>query len=211
MTHADDVDHASLEATYVRLEAEGRKELEHEGVGAEEISFSRQMDMRYVGQSFELTIDLARDGASGLDTAAGVGAFHEQHERVYGHNAPDEAVEFVNSRLTAIGRIAKPRLREIAVGDASPDDARTSTRPVYFAEAGGFVDCPVYDRYALLAEMCITGPAIIEEFDTTTVLHPAYAAAVDRFGNLLISARVENGGAKMASVQPRAEHVQPPT
>jgi N-methylhydantoinase A len=213
MTRADSVDQSALEATYIRLEGEGRKDLEREGVSPEEISFSRHMDMRYVGQSFELTVELPGDDALGSDVAAGVSAFHEQHERVYGHNAPGEPVEFVNSRLTAIGRIAKPRLREIARGgNGSLEGALKSTRPVYFSESGGFVDCPVYDRYDLQSEIRIEGPAIIEEFDTTTVLHPAYSASVDEFGNLLIRASVaSDGAAERVTARAGAEHVQPST
>ena len=59
-------------------------------------------------------------------------------------------------------------------------------REVYFSEAGGYVDCPIYDRYSLPAEAHIPGPAIVEEFDSTTVLHPGYAIRVDRNGNLMI-------------------------
>jgi N-methylhydantoinase A len=59
-------------------------------------------------------------------------------------------------------------------------------RPVYFAETGGYGDCPIYDRYRLRAGNVVAGPAIVEEFDSTTVIHPGYAATVDRYGNLLI-------------------------
>ncbi|HVA86511.1 MAG TPA: hypothetical protein VNF73_09380, partial [Candidatus Saccharimonadales bacterium] len=58
-------------------------------------------------------------------------------------------------------------------------------RPVYFAESNGYVDCPIYDRYHLGAECSVAGPAVIEEFDSTTVIQPGYRAIVDRFGNLL--------------------------
>ena len=61
---------------------------------------------------------------------------------------------------------------------------------VYFAEAGGFVDCPSYDRYRLPAGGVIEGPAIVEEMDSTTVIHPGFRAEVDRYGNLLIGVGV---------------------
>ena len=63
---------------------------------------------------------------------------------------------------------------------------RAASRPVYFAEAGGFVDCAVLNRYRLPAGALIPGPAVVEEFDSTTVVHPGYQATVDQYGNLLI-------------------------
>ena len=64
--------------------------------------------------------------------------------------------------------------------------AEKGRRPVYFAERGGFVSCPVYDRYLLATGAVVEGPAIVEELDSTTVIHPGYRALVDRFGNLLL-------------------------
>ena len=86
-------------------------------------------------------------------------------------------------RLTAVGRIAKPPLRRLEPGETPAPKER---REVYFAEAGGYVDCPIYDRYALPARARVAGPAVIEEFDSTTVLHPGYEVGVDTHGNLLI-------------------------
>jgi N-methylhydantoinase A len=57
---------------------------------------------------------------------------------------------------------------------------------VYFAEAGGYGDCPIYDRYALGAGAHLAGPAVVEEFDSTTVVHPGYGLRVDDHGNLII-------------------------
>jgi N-methylhydantoinase A len=198
MKRADDVTHGALESLYSALESEGQGELAREGVSPEEISFHRYMDMRYVGQSYELTVEMPGGPLEQDNVQDSSLAFHEQHARAYGHSAPGEALEFVNARLTAVGRIAKPQLREIGRGGPSAAEAITTTRPVYFAETEGFVHCPIYDRYELRAQMAIQGPAIIEEFDTTTVLHPGYAASVDRFGNLLISleATVSHGSAE---------------
>ncbi|MDQ6672777.1 MAG: hypothetical protein M3069_18880, partial [Chloroflexota bacterium] len=78
-----------------------------------------------------------------------------------------------------------PRLRPLA---AMPNDApEARSRPVYFAEADGFVPCSVYDRYLLRAGMNVVGPAIVEEMDSTCVVHPGYSATVDKLGNLLLA------------------------
>ena len=111
--------------------------------------------------------------------------FHREHDRAYGYAAPSEPVELVNLRLTALGRIPKPGLREVALG-GDPAAARKGARPIYFAEAGGFVECPVYDRARLPGGALLSGPAAVEELDSTTIVHPGYQARVDRHGNLLL-------------------------
>jgi N-methylhydantoinase A len=70
--------------------------------------------------------------------------------------------------------------------DLGAEAAKKATRPVYFGEAGRFVDCPIYDRYQLTAGTVVLGPAVVEEFDSTTVIHPGYQARVDDVGNLLL-------------------------
>jgi N-methylhydantoinase A len=168
------------------------------------MAFPRQLDLRYVGQSYELTVPLdgrpAPDRDEGrpatpsapLDAAALAGLierFHAEHDRAYGYSAAGESVELVNVRLTAIGRIAKPRPPALAVNqDLSA--AQKENRPVYFAEAAGYVDCPIYDRRRLGASALLLGPAVIEELDATTVLHPGYQARVDPHGNLILEPSV---------------------
>ena len=102
--------------------------------------------------------------------------FHAEHERTYGFSAPEEPVEAVSLRLTSVGTIEKPPPRPLeAGGKAEPKEHR----PVYFAESAGYVDCPIYDRYALPAGATFAGPAVVEELDSTTVLHPGYVLLVD--------------------------------
>jgi N-methylhydantoinase A len=186
MRRADRLDLPALAATLARLEAEGRAALAREGVGEGDMVFQPHADLRYVGQSFELTVPLP-GGVPGPDAVARVvETFHHEHERAYGYSAPAEPVEWVHVRLTTLGRIAKPGLRDwIRGGD--PGASQKATRPVYFAEGKDFVACPVYDRSLLGAGAVIEGPAIIEEPDSTTVLHTGYRGAVDPFGNLLLS------------------------
>jgi N-methylhydantoinase A len=185
MRRADRLDLTALAATLERLKAEGRTALAREGISPQDMVLQNHADLRYVGQSFELTIPLP-GGVLGPETVARtLEHFHREHERAYGYNAPEEPVEWVNVRLTALGRIAKPGLRECpATGDAQA--ARKPSRSVYFAEAKGTVACPVYDRYLLGAGAILEGPAIVEELDSTTVIHPGYRGQVDRFGNLLL-------------------------
>jgi N-methylhydantoinase A len=170
----DRLDGAEVEETFARLEASGAAELAREGVPREQIEFDRRLDLRYVGQSYELTIPAGDDL---------VGRFHAEHDRTYGFSAEGEPIECVSLRLTTVGLIEKPPLRRLEpAGDPVPKESR----PVCFAEAGGYVACSIYDRAALGAGAALSGPAVVEEFDSTTVVHPGYRLSVDLHGNLLI-------------------------
>jgi len=176
---------SDIETILDELEELGRDALAREGVPAAEMSFERHADVRYVGQSYELSVEI-QAGTVTQVTLDGVSAdYHIAHERAYGHNAPEEPVEFVNMRVTARGEIARPNLKEIAKGTGS-DGAIKATRDVYFAESGGLVATQVFDRYKLGEGDQITGPAIVEEVDSTTVIHPGTSATIDVVGNLLI-------------------------
>ena len=183
----DQVDTGMVANIYRELEADGRESLEREGMNPSDISLLHQVDMRYVGQSYELTVPLP-DGKLGAAEIANVLAqFHREHDRAYGYSASGEPVEFVNLRLSAIGKINKPQLRQIAADDGPLSAAQKVIRPVYFAECEGYVECPIYDRYRLSAGAVLEGPAIAEEIDATTVIHPGYQGLVDGFGNLILT------------------------
>jgi N-methylhydantoinase A len=182
---AADAHVGALTTAFEALEEQGRSDLTGEGVAPGHISFVRQLDMRYSGQSHELTIAVTGGTLTDTDLGLVLDDFHREHDRAYGHSAPEEPVELVNLRLTAIGQIAKPRLREIPAASESAEPK--GHRQVFFAESGRFVSCPIFDRYLLGAGSALDGPAIVEEFDTTTVIHPGYGATVDQFGNLILT------------------------
>ena len=186
---ADRLDVEIVNRLYGEMEERGKKALLTEGMEHSSIGFDRQVEMRYVGQSYELPIPLG-DGKVEDALERMLQHFHEEHERAYGFAAPDEPVEFVTLRLTAVGSIAKPKLHELPERSGDVNAARRAVRQVYFAEAGGFVDCSNYDRYQLAAGGAIEGPAIVEEMDSTTVIHPGFLAEVDRYGNLLITPKM---------------------
>lgn len=182
----DQVDSQTLEQTFRTLEAQGRETLGREGMAEAAMEFRRQVDLRYVGQSHELTLPLAAGALGPAQLAQLLAQFHRTHERAYGFSAPEEDVELVSVRLSAIGQIAKPALAPLA--KAAGEATAKGNRPVYFAEREGFVDCPVYDRYALGADAVVQGPAIVEEIDSTTVVHPQYQVRVDEVGQMVLTA-----------------------
>jgi N-methylhydantoinase A len=172
MQRLDALDGAEVEDVFARLERDGAAEMRAEGVGESAVEFVRRLDLRYVGQSYELTIPAGSDLAS---------RFHEEHDRVYGFSAESEPIECVSLRVTTVGRIEKPPPRTV---DAADIAQAKGSREVFFA--GGYVDCPIYDRYGLGAGVSFSGPAVVEEFDSTTVVHPGYRLRVDGHGNLWI-------------------------
>lgn len=113
--------------------------------------------------------------------------FESVYAETYGYSDAQEAVEIVTWKLNAA---APPPVLALPVPTAVGTEvaqARKGTRPAYFPECGGFVECPVYDRYLLASGMTLEGPALIEERESTALILPGDTGRVDRFGNVLIT------------------------
>jgi len=172
-----------LERAFQELEAQGREILRSEGV-EEEMLFLRSADLRYVGQ--EYTVNIPLSSPIDLEEKRAIKPrFDEQHYSQYGHRSPEEAAEFVNLRVAAIGKVKRPRLEEIEKGEGSGEQAVKEVRRVFFD--GEFMETKIYERRLLQAGDAIEGPAIVEERVSTTVLPPRASLMVDRFGNLVIT------------------------
>jgi N-methylhydantoinase A len=182
----DSIDFQHLNKSFREMEERGRQVLASEGVRDSGMSFTHHLDMRYVGQSYELKIEISRRDLGPGDEEVLNAAFFKEHERAYGYAATSEPTEVVNLRLAAVGAIKRPQLRQLRPGGADSSEAIKGERAVYFAEVGEMMDCKVYDRYGLEWGNHIRGPAIVEEMDSTVVIHPGYCAEVDRYGNILI-------------------------
>ena len=166
--------------------ARGRTVLRGEYVSDDQMTFQKFLDLRYIGQSYELKISVSDQSLSADYIQSIELAFLSEHRRSYGFAAKDEPIEIVNIRLTATGSIQRPALRRVETGVADPVRARKDVRQVFFADAGGVVGTPVYDRYRLQQGNIVAGPAIIEEVDSTVVILTGWAGAVDTYGNVLI-------------------------
>ncbi len=155
------------------------RQLQEERFGPADVRFAFSLDLRYLGQAFELALPVEPATAAAEGIAR---AFHAKHLQTYGHGNARGAVEVVNLRVTGYGVVAKPRLPRYASGTASLAEAVREVRPVYFD--GRFAPCPVYRRERLPEAAALAGPAIVEEFGATTVVFPGWRARVDAFGNL---------------------------
>ncbi|MBV9169045.1 MAG: hydantoinase/oxoprolinase family protein, partial [Chloroflexi bacterium] len=179
------VDPERLERLFAELEHQGRTMLQREGVASAQASFGRRLEMRYLGQSYQLTIPVP--GPFGpTELADAVERFHAAHEAAYGYAEPAEPTEVVNVRVSAVGRIDKPRLGPAGVQRrAGQPDGRQEPRPVFFRSLG-FVTTDILDRRLLAPEQAFDGPAVVEEHDSTTLVQPGWRGRVDPVGNLLI-------------------------
>ena len=116
-------------------------------------------------------------------------AFHIAHEREYVRRFPDSDIQIVNIRVQGVGLISELRFKDIPVGSADAKDALTSTLDVTFNADGKpkKLSTAFYDRTRLKAGNVITGPAIIEQLDSTVVVNPGLSAEVDQYGTLIIA------------------------
>jgi len=176
-----DVDPAELTDAYADLVAEGRDRLAGD-VAPDRRRIERRADLRYRGQSHELTVPVPEDvDEAALRTVAE--RFHERHERRYGHASPDEPVELVTLRVLARGVVDPPGSDQpTATGD--PEDAVSETRAVTFD--GEAVETRVYDRTALPVDADLDGPAIVEGPESTVVVPPEATATVTGAGDLVL-------------------------
>jgi N-methylhydantoinase A len=180
------LDAAHVEAVLDELTRQADEALEREGFLHEQRRFDRTADLRYYGQAYEVRVDVPEGPVTAELLALVAARFHDEHKALYDYDFRDDArqeVEWVNLRVTGIGPIRKPEVREIGAGSGA-ESARTGTRRVCFDD---WLQTPVYDRSRLGAGDVVTGPAVFEEFSSTVPLHPGFTARVDAFGNLVIT------------------------
>jgi N-methylhydantoinase A len=182
----DDLDWPFANALLDEMAAEGRAVLERSGLAAAEITYQRSADMRYTGQGHEVSVPLPDGVLTDASRPAIVAAFERVYRARYGRAGPDVPLEVINWRLVATG--PRPaldlRLTGAVAGTAAP--ARKGARKAWFPEHGGYVETPVYDRYALAPGATLDGPAIVEERESTLIIGPRGQAWVDRHHNVLV-------------------------
>jgi N-methylhydantoinase A len=175
-----------IEAVFKDLERQGRAAIASTSVKPDKIVVKRALDMRYVGQEHPVTVELPTSVFAKQDRKAIKQHFDDDHLQRYGTSAPAERAEIVSLRVTVSGMMRKPPQEKIKKGgSAPPKPAFTGKRKASFD--GKFRDVPTWRRAELLAGSRITGPALIEEHASTTVLMPGDRMTVDAYGNLVIA------------------------
>jgi N-methylhydantoinase A len=173
------------------MEQRGRSDIDSAAPERLDILVKHAMDMRYVGQEHAVTVEIDGTAFANRDIAAIKAAFDAIHTQRYGYASNDEQAEIVSLRLSVIGVIAKPGHAPIvAAAGQSADAALIGVRAVEFGVLGGRLETPVYDRARLQRGHRIVGPALIQEYASTTVLPSGDTLVVDAMGNLDITIEV---------------------
>jgi N-methylhydantoinase A/oxoprolinase/acetone carboxylase beta subunit len=186
------LDAGSLQAAFEELEQQARAQLEEDGVTAEQILIQRVADCRYLGQGYELRVDVDSGTIDETWAQKVRGDFHDIHEREYSRRFEESDIEIPNVRVRGIGLMPPLKVPEVEHGDESPDEALRHERDAWFRVGGSLEQVPTrfYDRTALRAGNRLEGPAIVNQYDSTTVIPPGLTAHVDRFGNIVIGTGV---------------------
>ena len=175
-----DVDPATVEAAFVRLEKEALERLHHEGVAPDDILLQRTIDMMYQGQWRSLAVSVP---SPLTDIGALVDAFHSEHEREYNFRRDETPVGIFRINLKAVGTVPKA---DLAVQEPTGETLNPrETRDVWFDPANS-VPTPVFDRDTLPTGLELPGPAVVEQLDSTVLIPPGSTATVDKHMNIII-------------------------
>ncbi|WP_434309815.1 hydantoinase/oxoprolinase family protein [Hominifimenecus sp. rT4P-3] len=183
----DEATPEKINEALIPLMEQGHRWLESEKVPAERRCFHNMAEMRYIGQNYELQVEIPAGEITQEDLEQMKQDFFRSHEMTYGYYNPNAPIQFVNFRCEAIGQVQKPKLAELTETMEHPREAEISRRPVYFPETG-LTDCPVYDRAKFGRCDRVDGPCIVEQMDSTIVIPPNTWFKVDVYGNLVVNA-----------------------
>jgi N-methylhydantoinase A len=182
VTHEDAIDIGRIADIYAGLEKQAASALEENGIEAARVRLLREADIRYVGQSMEVRVAAPSGAIDRGFVASIVGAFNDAHLKTFGYNyAGKQKVEIVNFCVSGFGVIDRPAIPKLEAANGIPP---CSYREVYFND--GFSKTPIYDRSTFRAGLHLEGPAVVEEFGSTTVVFPGQSLDVDTYGNLTI-------------------------
>jgi N-methylhydantoinase A len=174
-----------INAIFAELRRRATDDVSEEGLDVTEVCLKQQIDLRYLHQGYHLTVDGPDGEITQTHKQPIKAAFDDLHRRTYGASAPEEDAELVTLRVVSEVPVPHLRLPRIAAGRGA--DARIRERPLYDLTSAEFANAYVYDRARLGADDRIAGRAIVEQYDSTTVVLAGQALTVDDFGNLLIT------------------------
>ncbi len=175
---------ARVQAVFDELRRRAETELAECGADVTGMTFTYTIDVRYVGQNFELPVAVRLDDDELREQIRA--RFHDAHRQIYGFVRDNSVLELVTFRLRAILPTARPQRPDAS----SRENQRCKSavqRPVVFDDGDAATPCDVYERSSLAPGHCIEGPAIIEQMDTTTVVPAGFSALADPSGNLLLT------------------------
>ena len=181
----DQADRDVMESIFQEMESQALSQLAKEGFQGEAAILTRMVDLRYQGQSYELSLELALEPVSDKTLAALSRGFHREHSRAYGYAREGEGLEMVNLRLVGLGKLPAAH-GDAALGRSDREPEPINRRPVVFG--GRKHDTAVYDRSVLGSGALVQGPAVVEQLDSTIIVPPGYQGVVEPLGNMIIQA-----------------------
>ena len=184
MLRGADLDRARVDEEFQGMEGDARVQMAGEGLPADKMTARRFLDVRYVGQSFELTVEYPNRPARTELTKVVGDAFYKAHLRRFGYADRNEPVEVVNLRLKMDVAMEKPQVARQSASRPDSSAALIGEAEVVFQQ--GPLMSPLYQRDDLVCGNRISGPALVIQMDATTVVPPGWGGAVDPFGNLLL-------------------------
>ena len=176
---------ADVNGMFERMVAQALEELRDDGFAADHIRIERALDMRYAGQGYEIAVPCPVQPLQEADLKQLRTTFDQQHQAMFGHMAPQEPVEIVSFRVRGIGLVPPVEMPKFKPAGTTLRDARRELRHVRFD--GRELDCPVYQRERLDVGLTVAGPAVLDQFDCTTVICPGQTARVDEWKNLIVT------------------------
>jgi N-methylhydantoinase A/oxoprolinase/acetone carboxylase beta subunit len=186
---AHGVNKNELYRLFESLERKGMRDMKKEGFSEKDLSCVLAMDLRYSGQSYEITVPTSK---ADIYKSAYASKFHRAHQKLYAYHHPDRIVEIVNIRLRIVGSSKKLKLQKFAPSGSNPEEAKVMKQDLFFY--GKKFAAPVYNQTKLAPENVIHGPALVCALESTTFLPPSYTLEVDRFLNLIIERKGRTDG-----------------
>ncbi|MBF0474623.1 MAG: hydantoinase/oxoprolinase family protein [Deltaproteobacteria bacterium] len=184
----NDIEPRRFTGVFDEMKAEGVSLLKKEHIPEDKVRFVYQLDLRYVKQYHEVTLEVPEESVYAGDYQAMAAAFHPVHDKLFGYSLKDQGtpIELINMRLTAVGITNKPKFLEQEFAGSDPSSAFKKKRRVFLPLARSMAEVPVYDAHKLRFGHEIIGPAVLEQVNTTAFVTPEYDVMVDRFGSFTV-------------------------
>jgi N-methylhydantoinase A len=186
ITRLENIDWSKLAVMYEEMKEKGLATLQEAGIAPEDVFFTQTADMRYAGQGYEIEVPVPNGELSASTVDELRNSFYQTYEALFDRKVSDVPVEAVNWRLTASGPPPEAEMNAHTSEVQNLDAALKGSRQVYYPDVEDFLAASVYDHYKLYSGAEFSGPAIVEQRESTTVLGPGDLVRVDPYLNLII-------------------------
>jgi N-methylhydantoinase A len=185
----EDIDANQFKKYFAEMKEQGIKILKEEGINDEKrIEFNYFLDLRYSRQYHEVTVQVTESDIENANWDSIAAKFHPAHNELFGYSLEEEKtpVELINLRLKVIGKTDKPKFTMMDYHGESSEHAYKNSRKAYIPSEKEFKEIPVFDSLKLKFGNRVSGPAILEQINTTAFIPPEFSVIVDKFGSYTV-------------------------